>query len=246
MTLIRTSLSIVGFGLVASLSLPALAQGGSAEADTSPPNPDFGGPSMTLVAPAAPRSGDYARDDGPPLLFGHNVEVGGYGGIDTSYAHMFGRDGALVGLQGAILINHRLSLGGAWYGWANPLSGPDTLDGDAQHFQTGYGGVSLHYSFFFDRSPVYLTVGALIGGGAIALERDNDSGFGDVSDGDRYHHDLFAIVQPDIAVHANLTRWMRVGVTGGYRFTSGVARLGFDNSDLNGFMVGGQLQFGRF
>jgi hypothetical protein len=203
MTRIRTSLSSIGFGLVASLSLPALAQASSAEADTAPPNPDFGGPSMTLVSPPGPSAGEYARDDGPPLLFGHNVEVGGYAGLSTSYAHMFGRDGALVGIEGALLIDHRLSLGAAWYGWAN-------------------------------------------GGGAIALERDHDSGFGDVSDGDRDHHDLFAIVQPDVALHANLTHWMRVGVTAGYRFASGANRLGFDNGDLNGFMVGGQLQFGRF
>ena len=100
--------------------------------------------------------------------------------------------------------------------------------------------------FFFDRSPVYLTVGALVGGGAIALERDHDSGVGDVSDGDRNSHDLFAIIQPDVALNANLTHWMRVGVTAGYRFASGANRLGFDNGDLNCFMVGGQLQFGRF
>jgi hypothetical protein len=246
MTRIRTSLSIVSFGLAASLSLPAFAQGGSTESDTAPPNPDFGGESMTLTVPPGPTTGAYARDDGPPLLFGGNVEIGGYGGLTSSYARMFGRDGALVGIEGALLIDHRLSLGAAWYGWANPLTGPDTLNGDSQHFQTGYGGATVHYSFFFDRSPVYLTVGALVGGGAIALERDHDSGVGDVSDGDRNSHDLFAIVQPDVALNANLTHWMRVGVTAGYRFASGANRLGFDNGDLSGFMVGGQLQFGRF
>jgi len=39
---------------------------------------------------------------------------------------------------------------------------------------------------------------------------------------------------------------MRVGLTAGYRLTSGVNRLGFDNSDVNGVMVGGQVQFGSF
>jgi hypothetical protein len=141
-----------------------------------------------------------------------------------------------------VLINHRLALGLAGYGWTNPSDGPPALNGDAQRFETGYGGFTLRYSFYFDRLPVYLTVGALMGGGAIDLtDRDGDDDSEDSST-----EDVFAIFQPDVTINANLTRWMRVGITGGYRVTSGVNRLGFDESDLNGFMVGGQIQFGSF
>jgi hypothetical protein len=52
--------------------------------------------------------------------------------------------------------------------------------------------------------------------------------------------------QPDITANANLTHWMRVGISAGYRLTSGVTRNGFGNADLNGFMLGEQLQFGSF
>ena len=58
-----------------------------------------------------------ADDDGPPLLFGKSLEIGGYGSVDVAYSRMFGEDGALVGLQGALLLDHRLSLGIAGYGW---------------------------------------------------------------------------------------------------------------------------------
>jgi hypothetical protein len=33
----------------------------------------------------------------------------------------------------------------------------------------------------------------------------------------RNRHDLFAIVQPDLALNAHLTHCMRIGVTAGYR-----------------------------
>lgn len=53
-------------------------------------------------------------------------------------------------------------------------------------------------------------------------------------------------MQPDVTLHANLTPWLRLGLTAGYRFTSDVDRFGYDESDVNGFIVGGQVQVGRF
>jgi len=49
-----------------------------------------------------------------------------------------------------------------------------------------------------------------------------------------------------VTLHANLTPWLRLGLTAGYRFTRGVDRHGYDESDVDGFLVGGQVQFGRF
>ncbi|HVZ32778.1 MAG TPA: hypothetical protein VG963_10150 [Polyangiaceae bacterium] len=243
MTSFHRLLFRVSSALVMALSGPAHAQ--QTAANASPPSPDVGTEPMHLQAPPPPAPLDGERDDGPPLLFGHEARMGGYGGFDTTYARMFGRDGALIGFQGALLIDHRLSLGVGWYGFTNPQSGPDSFDGGARHFQTGYGGATVHYSFFFDHSPLYVTVGTLVGGGSIALSRD-DSDDDLFSDHDGYRHDLFAIVQPELALNANLTHWMRMGVTAGYRISSGVNRLGFGNADVNGFMLGGQVQFGSF
>jgi hypothetical protein len=225
MTRMLSTLNFALLGLIGSLSLPALA------ADDAPA---AGGDAASSSTPAP------SENDRPPLLFGKGVEVGGYGGLDAAYTRMFGRDGLVVGGQGAVLINHRLALGLAGYGWSNPLTGPNAANGDAQRFETGYGGFTAHYSFYFDALPVYFTVGTLVGAGAINLTDENHS------DGNEASDDVFAIVQPDIAVHANLTRWMRVGLTGSYRVTSGVNQLGFKESDVNGAMVGAQIQFGSF
>jgi hypothetical protein len=231
MTRFKQFLATLGAG--ATLSAPALAT----DADGS----------ITLLASSAPHASEPSRprDDGPPLLFGNPLEVGGYGSIDVAYSRMFGEDGALVGLQGALLLDHRLSLGLAGYGWTNSQAAPRDEFGNPQRFETGYGGATIRYSLYMDDLPVYLTVGALVGGGAIALvnDDDDDGDFDEVDEGD---HDVFAVVQPDVTLHANLTRWLRLGVTAGYRWSSGVDRNGYQESDVNGFLVGGQVQFGRF
>lgn len=182
--------------------------------------------------------------DGPPLLFGRTLDVGGYAGVDVAYSRMFGKDGALVGLQGALLLDHRLSLGLAGYGWTNTREAPPDASGAPQRFETGYGGATIRYSLYGSQLPVYVTVGALIGGGAVVLsDADDEERFDfDASDDE----DVFAVFQPDVTLHANLTPWLRLGVTAGYRFTRGVDRHGHQESDVDGFLVGGQVQVGRF
>jgi hypothetical protein len=179
------------------------------------------------------------------LLFGKKLEVGGYGGLDVAYSRMFGQDGALVGAQGALLLDHRLSLGIAGYGWTNSQSAPPDAAGNPQRFETGYGGATIRYSLYVPDLPVYVTFGTLVGGGAVSMVEDNDDGDFDF-DESGHDEDVFAVIQPDVTLHANLTPWLRLGLTAGYRFTRGVDRHGYDESDVDGFLVGGQVQFGRF
>lgn len=186
------------------------------------------------------------EDDGPPLLFGNKLDVGGYAGLDVAYSRMFGQDGALVGVQGALLLAHHLSLGVAGYGWTNSQEAPPDASGNPQRFETGYGGATIRYSFYAPELPVYVTVGALIGGGAITLNADDDDDDRGFDFENSRDEDVFAVVQPDVTLHANLTPWLRLGLTAGYRFTSGVDRNGYQESDVDGFLVGGQVQFGRF
>lgn len=200
--------------------------------------------SSTVSAATRPSSTGDAHDDGPPLLFDKKVPVGAYAGLDVAYSRMFGEDGAVVGVQGALVLDHRLSLGLAAYGWTNSQPAPDDATGRGQSFETGYGGATIRYSLFLPGAPVYLTVGTLIGGGAIVLGPEDQDEF-DFDDSDT-SEDVFALVQPDVTLHANLTHWMRFGLTAGYRLTTGVDRMGFEEKDINGLVLGAQLQFGRF
>jgi len=181
--------------------------------------------------------------DGPPLLLGRRIAVGGYGGFGAAFTQMLDRNGAAVGFEGALLLAHRLSLGFAGYGFSRTPNGPAALDGTERKLGAGYGGFVARYAFLTNL-PVYFSVGMIVGGGAVVLHDDEERDEWDGRHDDRDVSDGFFVVQPELAMHANLTRWMRVGLTGGYRVTSNVSRFGLSESDLNGVVLGGNIQFG--
>lgn len=198
-----------------------------------------------------------ARDSyaGPPLLLGRGrkVPVGAYAGFGGGYTRFMGRDSGLVSFEAALLLDHRLSLGVAGYGFTRTPRGPRATDGTPQEFGAGYGGFALRYSVF-GRSPIYATFGVVLGAGAVNLHRDVDwddeshwdAAFHDDDDWDAGRFDPFLFAQPEISVNTNATRWLRLGLTAGYRFTGGVGRFGLDESDLNGVVVGANIQLGWF
>jgi hypothetical protein len=195
---------------------------------------------LTLVTPAPASARDEVQD--PPVLLRSKSRLGGYGALTVAYSRMLGRDGALIGAEGALLVEHRLSIGLAGYGFARRPRGPNDLNGDSQRFESGYGGLSLHY-LLLTQSPLCFSFGALVGGGAVTL---GPSHYSDRRDDweDRVSTDAFFVIEPQIGAHATLTRWMRIGATASYRFVSGVSRFGFDNSDVNGVVLGSNIQLG--
>ena len=56
--------------------------------------------------------------------------------------------------------------------------------------------------------------------------------------------DGYFVIQPDITLHTNVTRWLRFGITGGYRFAGPVDDGDFDGDALRGVVVGGNIQAG--
>jgi hypothetical protein len=179
--------------------------------------------------------------DEPVTLFGHgNVKFGGYGSIGARYARLRGEDTALVGLEGALLIDHRLAVGFAAYGSSNEhrLASGNGFDRPFMHF--GYGGFLMRYHAFIPRSPVSISFAALVGGGGVGLTDRWDD------DVRRDNADVFFIFEPQLGAHLNVTRWMRVGVDAGYRLVSGIGRFGFTEADFRGASVGGSVGFGWF
>ena len=204
------------------------------------------------VAPAPKPRDSY---EGPPLLLGgKKLKVGAYASLGGAYTRMIGQDSGLVSFEGALLLDHRLSIGLAGYGFTRTPRGPLALDGSKQQFGAGYGGLAIRYSIF-GNLPVYGTFGLVLGAGAINLHRDNgwddesnwdDSFNHDGREWDEGRFDAFLFAQPEIALNTNVTRWLRLGATVGYRFTGGVSRFDLGESDLNGIVAGGNIQVGWF
>lgn len=168
------------------------------------------------------------------------MKVGGYGGVGIQYGRLHGEDGVLTGVEGALLLDHRLAIGLALYGWATEQKVGAAGNFDNPYLHYGYGGLLVRYHFYIQNSPIYFSAAALVGGGAVGLTKTWD---GDVY---RENADMFFLCEPQLGVHVNFTRWMRAGLDAGYRIHSGVGRFGYDNADFNGISLGGNLQFGWF
>jgi hypothetical protein len=243
---------LAAFGACFGLAGAAFLVAGPARAVQNAPASGSGSVKLLAAVPPAPRD-SY---EGPPVLLGggKKVKVGGYGGIGAGYTRFMGEDSGLVSFEGALLFDHRLSLGVAGYGFTRTPAGPLATDGGAQQFGAAYGGFALRYSVF-GGLPVYGTFGVVMGAGAVNLRRADgfsyeaswDSRYGeDNRDWESGRFDPFLFVQPELALNANVTRWLRLGATVGYRFTGGVGRFGLSESDLNGVVAGGNLQLGWF
>ena len=222
---------------------PSVAPAVPPPVTTAPPS----NPAATTVAPPPPKQAKQEEYEGPPMLLGNSkkkLKVGGYGGPTIAYTHMLHRDGVLVGGEGAVLIDHRLSFGGAGYVFSRSPDGPPASDGTPREFFTGYGGFLIRYAVYSD-IPVYASFGTLIGGGAITLaprQRDDN----DEANDENVETRGFFVLQPDISLHANATRWLRFGLTFGYRIASAVEHFDYQGGDMSGPVVGGNIQGGWF
>jgi len=182
-----------------------------------------------------------ATSDEPVTLFGRgNVKIGGYGALGARYARVNGDNGAFLGGEGALLIDHRLAIGLAGYGWSNERRIPVNDYVGERYMHLGYGGLLLRYHVLIPQSPVSISVATLIGGGAVGVTANRD---------DKIHSDnsdAFFVFEPQLGAYVYLTRWMRLGVDASYRLVSGVNRFGFTESNFRGASVGGSIGFGWF
>ena len=199
-----------------------------------------------VAAPAAvpsppPKEPVAVSSDEPPTLFGgRSTKIGGYGALAAHYAHVNGNDGVLGGIEGALLLDHRLAIGFAAYGWGDQQRLAASQDINRRYMHFAYGGFLVRYHVYIPNSPVYFSAAALVGGGTIGL---TDTWKGDLN---RENTDGFFMFEPQLGVHVNFTRWMRMGIDAGYRVTSGIGKFGFTESNFNGVSLGGNIGFGWF
>lgn len=186
--------------------------------------------------------------DGPATLLGgrdDDIAVGGYGGVTVLGTSIDKQGAVLVGGEAALLLDHRFALGVGGMGLANEIGGAPFPNGDPSALGFGYGGGILRYHLLSERSPVALSLGVLVGGGGLAVLRKVGVHEYEYQD-DPEDVDVFFVAEPSIQGHLYLTRWMRVGLNGSYRFVHLTSRNGYSAADLGGFAGGAHIQFGWF
>jgi hypothetical protein len=154
-----------------------------------------------------------------------------YADLVAKTATLNGGWGLFGGMSAGYNINNNVSIGVAGHGLI-----PDKLGGsyvnqegeDELHF--GYGGLETIYKYNLS-DKFYLTGMMLIGAGRADYE--NLGG-----------HDYFFIAEPGASINYRLVDWFGLGLSGSYRFASGVKYADFSNASFSGWASSLDFKFG--
>jgi hypothetical protein len=212
----------------------------------------YGPPKSSAEASQSARSRPVPKRayDGPPTLLEMTSDyaIGGFGGVGVMYTRFAGIDAPQVCLDGGVLIDHVLELGGGGcfvtttvgaQKFAPSLYNPD------DRMQFGYGGAIIRYHLF-SRSVVNLGIGALIGAGGLTIGTWDSSSNDWASNYKHMRSEAVFVLEPQVGAYSNFTRWLRIGATVGYRIVSGVNTQGVSAGDLSAPTLGGVIQGGWF
>lgn len=174
-------------------------------------------------------------------LFGSGPrDIGGFGGPIFRVTQVAGETMAIGGGGGGLLLNRRFIIGGMGVGGTTNVDAIIAGSPLRGEMDFGYGGLMLGV-VTRPSKLVHATYGLTLGGGGISVWPD-DMRPRNPSDSTEY----FGIAEPQVGVELNVFKWMRLGVTGGYRFVFGaeVPKLVDDNlSGASGSIV---FKFGKF
>ncbi len=176
-------------------------------------------------------------------LFNGNVSHGGFGGPVVKIDDIAGSTGVWVGGRGGwILImnqGHSISLGGGGYGLVTDHRVPNPpIDDSSLYVMNGYGGFEIEYTNQ-SHKLIHFTATTLIGGGGLTLR---DRNYEEVDD----ELDSYFVFEPALQAEINITHFFRIAAGAGYRFTNGIDRFGFSDSDFTGVNGILTLKFGSF
>lgn len=188
---------------------------------------------LTVVPLSAQAQDEYLLSSGPR-------EIGGFGGPIYRVTQVSGETMVLAGGGGAMLINRRFAIGGMGVGGTSAV---DAILGGVPtrgEMDFGYGGLTLEV-ITRPSKLVHATYGVLLGGGGISVwpdDRRPRSTFDET--------ESFGLAEPQLSAEVNIVRWMRIGVSGGYRFVFGSEETRLANTNLSGASGSVVFRFGKF
>ncbi len=183
-----------------------------------------------------------------------SLSFGAFGGVNVNFSGVGDEFGVLAGGSGGVIINHKFVFGGVGYGLTTemPIASEnyDALDldisnGEDYEFHFGYGGVLAGFVIGWKR-PIHLYTTVLIGAGGIGISDTDRHRHDDFDDVDDNHGNFVLVVQPNLELEFNLTKFMILGIGANYRYVSGVDFEGYDNMDFSGVGANVSLKFGLF
>jgi hypothetical protein len=171
---------------------------------------------LIVVAGVLNRSPLMAQEKEEPEVLLENSHHGFVFALDNKFSEVDGRFANFFGLYGGWLINHQFLIGLGGYGKTTGIN----------ERQMGYGGLVLEY-YLDPNRLVNFSIRGLLGAGASAVA----------------WADPFFVAEPEARMTVNVTRWMRLGFGGGYRFVAGGP---WYDEGLGGVTASLSLKVGRF
>lgn len=158
--------------------------------------------------------------------------IGAFGGPLVEIGNIVGETTGMVGGGGALILNNAF-IGGYGLG----TNAPDySVDSTNYNIRFRHGGFWLGYTYK-SHKLLHLYSSARIGWGKVRLRQDDDTVFSD----------RVFVLTPELGVELNLTRFFRLGITGGYRWVSGVNRIsGAGGEDFSSPIGALTFRFGGF
>jgi len=165
-------------------------------------------------------------------LFGRADSFGGFGGPIIEFSNINGTLVGDVGGGGAMVIND-FFVGG--YGMGNDGASVE-FEGLNYDIDFAHGGLWFGYTMK-QYKLVHMYSSFKIGWGATDLKIDGEKKFDD---------NLLAL-SPEIGLEFNITNWFKLGVTGGYRYVSGLEDLPvLENDDFSSMTGALTFRFGGY
>lgn len=156
-------------------------------------------------------------------FLGGSPAYGGYAAPEVKVTSIAQSPALIAGIEGGWVVGHRFVLSGGAYGLVSDVSSPNELqpaNGQRAHLTFLYGGLRPAV-VLAPRRVAHVTVGVLVGGGAVGSE---------AASGPTHTSSSVFVVEPDVALELNAARAVRVGLGVGYRLCG--------NSDLAGLHWG--------
>lgn len=176
----------------------------------------------------------YAAEE---TLLPGGLAAGGYGASVFRLTAVDGRLAYLTGGQGAIVFEHTLTVGAAGYGLSAPTI-EKTIQGVRTRLGLIYGGALLGITIANNRLW-HGGVNTLLGGGIASYS--NSESLNSVK-----ANTTFFVAEPQLYAELNVTRWFRIALGAGYRFSAGASMEDFDDGDLRAVIGDLALKFGNF
>lgn len=188
---------------------------------------------ILLVAFLLPAVAGFAQEQ--ETLFKNAHLRGGFGGPIFTWSQHNGKTGYGVGGGGGLVFD-RLFIGA--FGQGETFDAPKI--GEKQ-LTMGYGGLWVGYTYP-SHKLLHLYSSVKVGGGSVAL-----TDFRDDWEFEDDWLDAVLVVTPEAGLELNISRWMRLSGSLGYRFVNGFNGWeSYGKKDLNALTYGLTLRFGWF